>query len=206
MQTRFRTRTLGCTLAKEKADRIRQLLDIVQTSVASLFRQQLLILQQDSIRSFRKTLQSAISGDDTTLPERLQQNLKQALFEFRAKSADIDVPAFSLSSEALYADVSSSLEGLLKDFPESATAKLATLKKLERQVRKQKKKPGNRAINLALSIVGMIRPPGNGNLQGWGTYASSVSGIPLDFLFGIQNDGDSPEVGDFNDISFYFDV
>ena len=41
----------------------------------------------------------------------------------------------------------------------------------------------------------MLRPPGFGNLQGYMGYSTSMLGLPLDLLLGVQNDGDSPEVG-----------
>jgi hypothetical protein len=47
---------------------------------------------------------------------------------------------------------------------------------------------------VSLSLVGMLRPPGFGNLQGFVGYATSLLGLPLDLLLGVQNDGDSPEV------------
>eukprot|EP01035_Chromulina_nebulosa_P018117 gene18117-23771_t len=40
----------------------------------------------------------------------------------------------------------------------------------------------------------MFRPPGYGNLQGYANYATSLAGLPFDLLFGVQNDGESPEI------------
>ena len=64
---------------------------------------------------------------------------------------------------------------------------------MEKQSKKSKKK-GSRAVNIGLNLVGMLRPPGYGNLQGFVGYATSLLGLPLDLMLGVQNDGDSPEV------------
>jgi hypothetical protein len=60
--------------------------------------------------------------------------------------------------------------------------------------RGRKRKGLAKALGLSLSLVGMLRPPGFGNLQGFVGYATSLLGLPLDLLLGMQNDGDSPEV------------
>lgn len=51
-----------------------------------------------------------------------------------------------------------------------------------------------RITNVALNLVGMLRPPGLGNLQGFVGYATSLLGLPLEIMLGVQNDGDSPEI------------
>jgi len=56
-----------------------------------------------------------------------------------------------------------------------------------------------KAFNIGLQLVGMLRPPGYGNLQGFIGYATSLVGLPLDLLLGVMNDGDSIEVS--NNIS-----
>jgi hypothetical protein len=50
------------------------------------------------------------------------------------------------------------------------------------------------SVRTSLQLVGMLRPPGYGNLQGYVGYSTGLLGLPLDLLFGFQNDGDSPEV------------
>ena len=73
-------------------------------------------------------------------------------------------------------------------------------KKHNKKPKKTPKKKGgiglgkNRAVNIGLNLVGMLRPPGFGNLQGFVGYQTGIFGLPLDLLFGVQNDGDSPEI------------
>jgi hypothetical protein len=60
--------------------------------------------------------------------------------------------------------------------------------------RGRKRKGLAKALGVSLSLVGMLRPPGFGNLQGFVGYATSLLGLPWGLLLGVQNDGDSPEV------------
>ena len=69
------------------------------------------------------------------------------------------------------------------------------MRSMDKLVKKPKKKKGKRAINFVLSLVGMLRPPGYGNLQGFVGYSGlSMFGVPVETLLGVQNDGDAPEV------------
>jgi hypothetical protein len=50
------------------------------------------------------------------------------------------------------------------------------------------------SVKMGLQLVGMLRPPGYGNLQGYVSYHTGLWNWPLELLFGFHNDGDSPEV------------
>lgn len=89
----------------------------------------------------------------------------------------------------------------MKAFPESNVAKLAELRKAEaisrKPPRRRKKRGLNigwKGLNVALDLVGMLRPPGYGNLQGFLAYSAGLLGVPLNIMLGMQNDGDAPEV------------
>jgi hypothetical protein len=86
---------------------------------------------------------------------------------------------------------------MAKEFGESSFGRLEQLKKVEKLAKKQgggSGSKGKRAINLGLNLVGMLRPPGYGNLQGFVGYSTALLGLPLELLMGVHNDGDSPEV------------
>jgi hypothetical protein len=132
-----------------------------------------------------------------------QQAIRQVLFEFRARVLDLEVERLGLTSEVAQSEFSQALEAFAKEFPESAFGRLEAVKKMEKLAKAtpNKKKGGgsvglgkNRAINIGLNLVGMLRPAGFGNLQGFVGYGTSLFGLPLDLLFGVQNDGDSPEI------------
>ena len=53
----------------------------------------------------------------------------------------------------------------------------------------------SRSVNIALSVVGIPRPPTYGNLPGYfNCTAQLFSGLPVDFLLEVQNDGHSPDL------------
>jgi hypothetical protein len=191
-QNRYRARTLGVVTAREKADKARQMVEAVFAPVRSLFSQQVSILETNTLNNFRKVLRAQVVNDQPVSAEKNQQLLRQAVFDFQTKVGELEVATFGLTLESVKSDIASTLETMLKDFPESSIARLEAIKKLDKKVSNPKKK--GRAVNVALSVVGMLRPPGYGNLQGYFNYATAFGGLPVDFLFGVQNDGDSPEV------------
>lgn len=194
IQKQFRERTLASNLVKERAEKARLLSDTLQISITNLYRQQISILQSKVIGRFRKSIRNQMMKADSVSTDQEKQLLRNSLFEFKNKADELEVPIFGLNIESTQSEFSNSLQTLLKEFPDSAIAKLDSLKKIEKKTRKPAKKPKNRAINLAFSIVGMLRPNGYGNLQGFVNYATGLAGFPIDFLFGFHNDGESPEV------------
>lgn len=208
LKTDFSSKTAGSTTLRERYDRSKRLVIHVQTSAQNLFRQQLAILEASTINAFRDglvqlTASSSLSDEpgavDAELVDKQQQLLRKAIFDFRAKCASLEDDELGMSVASAADDLTDNLTSLLKEFPESAAYKLEVVRKLGRQTQKPKKKKGARAVNIGLNLVGMLRPPGYGNLQGFVGYATSLMGLPLDLLLGVQNDGEMPEVSVYCD-------
>ena len=190
----FSSTIIGALTVRDRADRARQLEDYLLTAVTELFRQQLAILQSSTTTSFRRALVKLASSAEGLKPDEEQQALRKALFDLRAAASDMEIESLGLTSAAMQAEMSSSLQALATEFPETAAAKLEEVKKIEKQTKKPAKKKGKRGINPSLNLVGMLRPPGFGNLQGFLGYSTGLLGLPLELLLGVQNDGDSPEI------------
>ena len=210
VEGKFTTATKASPMARLRGQRRRQIVDLIDSTANQLFKHQVVILQSEYTARFRDLLatlvtsQSALTGDDTSTElvdkSEEQQAIRQVLFEFRSKVLDLEVERLGLTSEAVQAEFSQTLESFAKEFPESAFGRLEAVKKMEKLAKKTPKKKGgiglgkNRAVNIGLNLVGMLRPPGFGNLQGFVGYQTGIFGLPLDLLFGVQNDGDSPEI------------
>jgi hypothetical protein len=191
VQSNYFARTSGVITVRERNRRWIELKENFKLSVTSLFNQQFAILQSKTSAELRDAL---INVPELT-SEIESQELRNALFKFRAAMADLEIEEFGLKlTPALISDISSKLQTLVKELPESPMAKLMELKKLDEQTKSQKKRKGQRSLNVALNLVGMLRPSGLGNLQGYANYATSLLGLPLELLLGFQNDGDSPEI------------
>ena len=208
---RYMSSTKGSSMVRLRGQRRRQIIDLIESTVKQLFQHQVTILQTDYTNRFRELLGSLVSdqaqltADDANADlvdkSEEQQAIRQTLFEFRSQVLDLEVERLGLTSEAVQAEFSQSLEQFAKDFPESAHGRLEAVKKMEKLAKRAppQKKGGvglgkNRAINIGLNLVGMLRPPGFGNLQGFVGYSTGLFGLPLELLFGVQNDGDSPEI------------
>ena len=49
-------------------------------------------------------------------------------------------------------------------------------------------------VKFGLGLVGMLRPPGFGNIQGYIAHNTGLFGVPIELLLGFMNDGDANEV------------
>lgn len=190
----YNARTVGTLTVRDRADRARQLDEYLVTAVSELFRQQLSNLQSSTTNSFRRALVKLAASPKGLTEEEQQQQLRKSLFDFRIAASDLEVESLGLISTELQTEVSTALEAQMTEFPETAAAKLEEIRKMEKGAKKAPKKKGKRAINIGLNLVGMLRPPGFGNLQGFLGYSTALLGLPLELLLGVHNDGDSPEV------------
>jgi hypothetical protein len=187
----FFARTLGCRVVRERADRVSLLTMNIRNTAENLLKQQVTILQASTVAAFKKALVKVMRNGGGN--EEDENALRIAAYEFRAKVGGLESDALGLDASAAISELASSLQMTLKDFPESNQARLESIRLMDRKAKKPKKKKG-RAVNIGLNLVGMLRPPGYGNLQGFAGYATSAFGLPLDLLLGVQNDGDSPEI------------
>ncbi len=199
----FSAAVAGTSAVRERIERLSNLRAFVQTSAARLFQQQLLQLDFEHARRFRRdvaALHASFRGseDAAASAEAMQAAVRKAVFDYQAAGSALEDEALGLLvSQEQLEDFSKKLQAVAKEYPESAEAKLEEVRRLERQVQQQKprrKRRGQRAFGVSLNLVGMLRPPGYGNLQGFIGYATSLLGLPLDLLLGVQNDGDSPEI------------
>lgn len=210
----FRIRTAGCVTPRERADRQKLLQSHLTTGSNRLLRQQLAVLESQVTKDFRQALlqllvnspsstsEEAGEADAAVMKEQQQQQLRKSVFQFQTKLQELAGDGGNFLDDGdKVAEMRESLQTTLKEFPETSAAKLEEVKKIEREAksgasgRKKKRFSGIPKIsNVALSLVGMLRPPGHGSLQGFVGYATSMVGLPLDLLLGFHNDGDSPEV------------
>ena len=199
VQKAFFDGTIGVNMIKNRAERGRDLAQMVLGSTNVLFKQQVNMCATKVTNEYKDELVRLASKDEEQTPDEQQQTIRKFLFNFRTSISDLEVESMGLSGTASYEQLAADLQQALADFPESPAAKLETVRKMDRVTKKPKKKKkkgskGGRAVNIALNLVGMLRPPGYGNLQGFVGYSTGLLGLPLELMLGVQNDGDSPEV------------
>jgi len=191
----FYGRTTGTLVVRERADRVDQLVNNILNIAKLLFTQQLVILEKDVTTEFRRDLLEILRRKPESYATETQQAVRDAVYRYKTAAAELEGEGLGLGSLEELADLSARLLEDAKEFPESNTAKLDALRRMDKQVKKPKRKKGKRAVNLTLNLVGMLRPPGYGNLQGFVGYNGlSLFGVPVETLLGVQNDGDAPEI------------
>ena len=228
----FNAQVAGNALVRQRIERTKTLRAFVLSNAERLF-QLLLQIQEiehtnqfnrEIVNTFKKFGLEGSSGEEeegneeetkkkktkkTPLSEALKQLVRRKSFDFASSVKQIEDASLGfLVPDSMIKDFSEKLENAAAAFPESPEAKLLELKKMEKQVarppRRGRKKRTFGGIGFSLSLVGMLRPPGYGNLQGFIGYGRPFFGVPVDFLLGIQNDGDSMEVSSLSIAFFLF--
>jgi hypothetical protein len=199
VQNKYFVDTSDSILVREKMTRARQLNQTMKSIMIGLHKQQLEILRNQIIESFRNKLKvlavESVESSDFSQDSSVGIAVEESLEEYRNKCILLNCPSMNLDSTYTENSLLQELKGIAKAFPESSTGKLCALKRFEKNsITGTSKKKNKRSFNVALSLVGMLRPPGFGNLQGFLGYSTGIFGLPLDFLLGVQNDGDSAEV------------
>ena len=207
-QKSFYSETRGSLLVRERASRAEQLSTAILSTASTLFKQQLTILQNDASESLKKSLIKLVRTHNEIPPEEEQQAMRTAYGEFEIDAGEIEAKALGLDGAEAKEETRSHLKSVLEEFAESPGAKLEAVRKFDNKS-KQSQRKKERGVNIGHNLVGMLRPPGNGGLQGFIGYSTGLFGLPLDLLLGVHNDGDSPEVCHFNSCyhfkdSFYF--
>jgi len=180
--------------------------------ITNLFRKQLSILEQNSIKQLEKKLLQLRKADVLTkigakadaeaANARMAKEyddkaaaIRAAAFSFDNKASDLEVPPLSLNKNAAGRELSSKLDEALSKFDSSPLAQLQDMKLMTKTTSRQapikKKQKGTEpSVDIGLSLVAMFRPDGYGNLQGYAGYNLGPHSITV----GVQNDADSPEV------------
>lgn len=203
----FNEQAVGSTAVRERMERLRLLQDFVLTEARRLLEQQLSVLEHGLTKQFRRKLAAACAAkaEDQSAAEAVQAVLTEAMEEHKTLLAtleDADMGLVVITNRV--AAFSNKLESLAKEYPDSAEAKLEELRRMERQAsaksrpQQQRRRRGMLSLrglplSVSVSLVGFLRPPGHGNLQGSFAFASSLLGLPVDVMLGLQNDGDVAE-------------
>lgn len=223
----FNIHVSGSTMIRERAEKSKNLKDHVMRAATSLFDQQVVIKENEVMEVFRKELseiysegnygdlpETKVAGDDEeatpatiSLSNSVNQLIRKTSLDFKLSVKELEEEGLGLVvNKNVIDEFTVKIETFARQFPESNEAKLLDIKKMEKEVsktpRKQKRSKFG-AIAASLSLVGMLRPAGFGNLQGFIGYATSLLGFPTDFLIGFQNDGESAEIlGDDREYPF----
>lgn len=160
--------------------------------ICNLFQQQVENLEETTLKKFNSMLLRKHGNDQTSVNDYYEENAKalnSALSTFELLMGELEVNSLALTKAKSLDEMSKKLNSALLSFPDSAAAKLKSLKQVTKTVNKTKQ-PTERSIDFGLDFVAMIRPDGFGNLQGFGGYQLGTNNI----IVGVHNDADSPDV------------
>lgn len=197
-QDEFSARTTEAAAMQERVERLRMLSDYIRRIASTLYDQQVAIISSEVIRAFKKRLPALCAS---AVPVHIaEEAVRQSVSEFQSRVEELGrggqfslvAPGHDVTAAADGSGLSESLQQLLVDYPDSPAGKLSQLREMEALARRSSssKKKGGRGINPSLSLVGMLRLPGTGNLQGLVGYGARLFGLPVDLLLGVDNNSD----------------
>lgn len=186
-------------LVVEVAERARDLRAAILASALELLQQQLQVLERSSAAKLRRSLTQLYTTHEAPAKELVEQAVRAVVAEHAAAVAALENASISLVGDNAD-EFNARLMKEAQDFSGSAAHKLIAIRRAEKQVaeapkRRRRAKGGWLSwLKVSATLVGMLRPAGLGNFQGYVNYRASVLGRPLDLLLGVQNDGDAPEI------------
>jgi len=181
----------------------KQLSDLLETTIPSLFDEQVSNLEGTTLTKFRnqllkKTISSSTDGTGKNgLYDREQQNneisaaiVRAAASSFEATVESLEVPSMGLTQAKASRIFNDKLYAELESFPDSALARIKRSNAVSKVVNRERK-PQERSVSVGLDLVAVLRPDGFGSLQGFCGYQLPGGNS---ITFGVHNDADDPSV------------
>lgn len=167
--------------------KIRELSDMVQIRITSLFTSQLLILQTQALDRFKDILvwQAKHSNEEFEFEKGVA--VQQVNEWFESKAAKICIPEMRLDFTGAKKELQRVLGEVTEKFKDSAVSKLISIQKTSKKTSKSKLKQSG--IVAGFGITAAVRPRGFGNLQ----LVTSYTHGPHVFNFSLVNDLDVAE-------------
>ena len=180
----------GLPLVSEYRLEIRnQLQELVDTGIRELFGAQVDNLERSTLKKFQAQLLRTTSSSEESAFDDSAAAMRTWAYNFDSTMSEVEVPSLGLTKEKASREMSAKLNEALAEFPDSPQAQLKRLKQVKKTTSKERK-PTQRAVDLGLDLVAMIRPDGFGSLQGFAGYQLGGNSITV----GIHNDADDPQV------------
>ncbi len=203
IQSDYNARTVGSVCARTRGERYLQLREHVASHVALLRRQQTALIATEVKIGLKRQLVALLRAGSYAsaaagLEEFGQVARKAALSDFdrQVEYLQSDQMASAGTERQQLQLFARELQQMLDAFPESPGANLEQTRRLLRHSKSSsdRKAPHSSAMQVSMSLVGMLKPPGKGNLHALVSYGSRLLGLPLELTLGVLNDGESMEV------------
>jgi len=168
-------------------EKIKELSDMVQGRITSLFTSQLLILQTQALDKFKDLLVWQAKNSQKEFEFEKGIAITQVNDWFESKASKISIPEMRLDFIGAKKELQQVLGEVSEKFKESAVSKLISIQKTGKKTSKGKLKQSG--VVIGFGITAAVRPRGFGNLQ----LVSSYSHGPHVFNFSLVNDLDVAE-------------
>jgi len=160
-------------------------------TVKELFELQVESARRKAIKRFEAALLKGSKGGMGGESSEYRASARRvAALAFENAAKDLEVPSLGLVRSDAVRKTEAALNDVLMTFEDSPAARLRAVSQVQRAATKERK-PSERAVDVKLDLVAMVRPDGYGNLQGFVGYQLPGGN---QVTVGFQNDADSPDV------------
>jgi len=189
----FDGETLACAglplVSKYRLEMRTQLQLLVEMSLEELYEAQVANLEKSILKKLTRQLLSQQTDEMESAVDGNAAAVRNAAFAFESGIEGLQIPSLGLTKDKAVREMTDKIADAVSKFPDSPEAQLKRLKVVSKTISK-KKKPAERAVDLGIDIVAMIRPDGFGSLQGYAGYQMGGNSITV----GVANDADDPQV------------
>jgi hypothetical protein len=203
----FLDRTFGFSLLHMKGKKLSELSLYIRRAQKSLFLIQIEQLERNAVKTLKKLLVQHLRKLGSFPSDSPNEFVDKVVRELNTSITELTPQFMVTESRALLEAASNRLMELSGSFPESAEGKLEALRvsastasavqpdaqSSEGETILPSRKRQLR-VKFGLGLVGMLRPPGFGNIQGYVAHSTGIFGVPIELLLGFMNDGDANEV------------
>jgi hypothetical protein len=185
----FDRTTQALAFSPLRSKRHAELREALTRGIADLVRRQLLNLQQQGMKRFKGALVRLVGSETREDDEVAAQQQLEEWFTESAEELVVSAVEGAGEFEKSKTDFINQMTDFAHKWPSSPAYNVQAMKRMEKGAAKRKRSGGKMAWGANFQLVGLLRLPGDGNLQGFATYATG----PVSFLLGCQNDRDLPE-------------
>jgi hypothetical protein len=182
--------TTFTTLPRYRFELQQQLANLVDAAIRNVFQGQVANLEKSTVKNLQDQLmKTEASSNVEAIPNEQKAAMRSAALSFDMIMDSLEVPSLGLTKAKASRTVSAKLSDVVEGFPNSPRMQLKRLGQVQKKANKQRK-PQERAIDVGLDLVAMLRPDGFGSFQGFCGYQLGGNSITV----GVHNDADDPQV------------
>lgn len=185
----YDSKTASCASSASADQKREALRGVMVINLGQLMNKQCAMLQRAAMKRLKDTLMGHVGRQGMAQDWQMQAAKKSCMDWFSSQLEELKI--VGLDEIRIRSNLAQRVDGVLQaylnQFNDSPAVQLATVQRMEAQVRNGASK-GPRRCKVGVGLTGMVRAQGNGNLQTFCGYNHGLNNVALMFA----NDRDTP--------------